>query len=475
MPPSNRRRSPWPDPDRCQAVQIGGRRVLSLAPDQGVVRVGLVMPVLERVVDVSVQPSAAAAALDAAARAAGVAPGTAEAELRRALHAASLDAGGWRPNDSSPTLAALGGVAFPLLGQAYDLGATALAEVPRWAAPGLACTTIAAAAATWFGDRATRPVRRALVVALGPRSDRTIALSVLAMGLMAASVLEADRLARVLGTDARPHPVTDLPDPSTLRAAAPVLARWGQPRVEALMIDAASRPDGLAMLLATLRYARQLGDHGPSGALPSRLGDVHDLYRALVPSDVRPERADHTTTRAGDRGRATPRTRAPAAPPGRRTPVRAAAPEPRHRLLAPPAAAVAVRADTALPLTPAERALEGVASGPLSLTVPRSVGDLVRWGRLMSNCLGDFGPAVVSGRSTIIGVQRDQRLVYAVELTSAGVVRQFCARANRPPSPSDRRAVVGLLAGRSLLDLTAPANRPWLADVTLPRQDRHTG
>jgi hypothetical protein len=456
-------------------VLVGGQPVLSLAPGPGVVRVGLVVPVLERVIDVSVQPAAARTALDAAHTAAGVAASAAEAELRRALVAASDAAGSWQPDVSLSVLAVLGGVAFPLLGQAYDLGGEALAEVPRWAAPGLACTTIAAAAAALFGDRATRTVRRALVVALGPRDDHRIELGVLAMSLMAAPVLEPDRTARVLAAEAAAHPSADLPDPSTLRAATPVLRHWGEERAEAVLSDAASRPNGLAVLLDTLRYARELGDHGPSGALPSRLSELHDLYRSLVPSDVRPARANPGTTGPGDPRGTGPRTRVPPTAPHRRTPPRAAASEPRHRLLAPPAAAVTVRADTALPLTPAERALEGVASGPLSLTVPRTVGDLVRWGRLMSNCLGDFGPAVVAGRSTIVGVQRDHRLHYAVELTAAGVIRQFCARANRPPSPSDRRAVVGLLAERSLLDPNAPANRPWLADVTLPRQSRRTG
>jgi hypothetical protein len=462
-------------------VLVGGRPVLSLAPGRGVVRVGLVVPVLERVVDVSVQPAAAETALTAARNAADVPASAAEAELRRALVAAAGSAGSWHPDAALPVLAVLGGVAFPLLGQAYDLGGEALAGVPRWAAPGLACTTIAAAAAALFGDRATRTVRRALVVALGPRDDHRIELGVLAMSLMAAPVLEPDRTARVLAADAAAHPAADLPDPSTLRAGTPVLRRWGQARAEAVLIDAASRPDGLAVLLRTLRYARQLGDHGPSGAMPSRLGELHDLYRSLVPTEVRRTEAaavdgpgSASAAAHVRRGVAAPRTRPPADVTGPRR-ARPAAPEPAHRLLAPPAAAGQVRADTPVPLTPAERSLEGVGSGVITLTVPRTVGDLVRWGRLMSNCLGDFGPAVVAGRSTIVGVLRNARLAYAVELTPAGVVRQFCGRANRPPAPADRRVVVRLLAERGLLDSAAPANRPWLADVALPRPDRRTG
>lgn len=470
MPSPTPRRAPWPPTAQCRSVVVGDRAVLSLAPGDGVVRVGMVVPVLERVVDVSVHPAAAHTALVAAHTAAGVAAGTAEAVLRRELGAASQQAGSWCPDTSLPVLAALGGVAFPLLGQAYDLGGEPVAEVPRWAAPGLACTTIAAAAAALFGDRATRPVRRALVVALAPRDDHRIELGVLAMSLMAAPVLEPDRTARVLAADAAAHPAGDLPDPSTLRAATPVLRRWGQARAEAVLVDAAARSDGVAVLLDTLRYARQLGDHGPSGAMPSRLGELHDLYRSLVPTQVPRATPTAATTNGGPT--AAPRAAAPRAT---TRPARAEAPGPTHRLLAPPAASARVRVDTALPLTPAERALEGVTSGSVTLTVPRTVGDLERWGRLMSNCLGDFGPAVATGRSTIVGVLRTTRLTYAVELTPTGVVRQFCARANRAPAPADRRTVVRLLAEAGVLDTSAPANRQWLAEVTVTRPSRRTG
>jgi hypothetical protein len=132
-------------------------------------------------------------------------------------------------------------------------------------------------------------------------------------------------------------------------------------------------------------------------------------------------------------------------------------------MLAPPAALGAVRADTVLTPTSAELAVDGRSEGSVTLVLPRTVGDLTRWGRLLSNCLGDFGPSVAARRSTIIGVQRANRLVYAVELTPSGVVRQFCGAANRAPRDQDRRTVVRMLARAGLLDTRAAGNRPWLA------------
>ena len=111
-----------------------------------------------------------------------------------------------------------GGIAFPLLGAAYDLGASPLEEIPRWAGPVLAAPTVADGARTAFGASATRPVRRALVEAIRPLPTGQVDLTVLALALMASDVLEPDRLARVLCAPRVAHPIVDLPDPATLQA-----------------------------------------------------------------------------------------------------------------------------------------------------------------------------------------------------------------------------------------------------------------
>jgi hypothetical protein len=451
MPSAARTDRPWGSLDEVVRIPVGDRTVVALTPSDGRVRVGLVMPVVGRVVDISVQPSAASTALVEAARSSGVAWTTVERTARAGLDAAAERAGAWTPSEEVCLTRAFGGVAFPLLAAAFDVGAEPVAEVPRWAAAVLSAPTVGRGAVVAFGAAATRPVRRALVEAIRPLPCGTVDLTSLGLGLMGLDVLQPDRLARVLSAERVLHPPADLPDPATLGLARRVLRDWGDVRAERVLVEAAARSDGLRVLLETVRWAHSLGDHGPSGRLPARLGELHDAHRSLLRSDDAPPPPPPPA----------PRRAVPAPTPARRP----TAPPPPHRMLAPPTTMGMVRHTTALPLTPAERALDGTTEGSIMLVLPRTAGDLARWGRLLSNCLGDFGPAVAAGRSTIVGVHRANRLVAAVELTPSGTIRQFCGAANRPPADRDRRVVVGMLRRAGLLDTSAAANRPWLAGV----------
>ncbi|MFN7150447.1 MAG: hypothetical protein ACK4V6_13320, partial [Microthrixaceae bacterium] len=158
----------WDSQPGTVRVLADGAPVLVLTPADGRVRIGIVLPPRGRVVDVSIQPCTAVRAIDDAARAVGATTGQGHDAARRALCDAAHQAGGWVPPGDAGPLRAVGGVAFPLLGAAYDQGAEAVAEIPRWASPTLASTTIGDAARTAFGAAATRPVRRALVDAIRP-------------------------------------------------------------------------------------------------------------------------------------------------------------------------------------------------------------------------------------------------------------------------------------------------------------------
>jgi hypothetical protein len=471
-------------------VEVAGRRVLALLPGNRRARVGLVMPVLDRVVDVSAQPAAAHLAVEEAACAASLPGPSVVAGTRQALAEAARRSGAWSPPPEMCLLRGLGGVAFPLLGAAYEEGGSPVGEVPRWAAPILGSATIRAGAEAGFGARATRPVRRALVQAIQPQRCGDIGLGVIALALMGRETLEPDRLARVLGCERAHHPPSSLPDPDALRAAERILPRWGEPRCERLLSEAAQRPDGVAVLLETVLYARQLGDHGPR-RLPNGLTAMHDAHRALMPSSAEPTLAPLTIrppTRAPsiERGREPaeggrrrtrgdrPERRAPGDPRAGRH--RDAAPSPAARP-APPAPPVphAVRAPgVGLPAVAASariagsdglKALEARADGPFRFVLPRVAGDLALWGRLLGNCLGDFGPMAAAGLTSIVGVSLGNQLAYAVELTPDGLVRQFCGRGNRPPPAGLRRSVIGSLAAAGVLDVAARRNRPWLEGV----------
>ena len=76
-------------------VCVDGRPVLRLVPLDGRVRVGLTVPGLDRVVDISVQPIAAWRSLEDAGRRARVPAGAVEADARRAVVEAATRSGGW--------------------------------------------------------------------------------------------------------------------------------------------------------------------------------------------------------------------------------------------------------------------------------------------------------------------------------------------------------------------------------------------
>jgi hypothetical protein len=422
-------------------IRIGERSVVALQPAEGRVRVGLVMPVAGRVIDVSVQPISACSALEEAGRSMGFAPTSVEALARQALVVSAGRAGTWQPPQSMCLLKAFGGVAFPLLAAAYDSGAAPLSEVPRWAGPILAAPTMRQAAAVAFGPKATRPVRRGLVEAVRPVPSGEIDLAALALALIGRETLEPDQLARVLCSDRVRQPAMDLPDSATMRESCITVREWGAARIERLLLDAAARADGVALLLETMRYARQLGDHGPPQPLPSRLADLHDVHRALMRSPSSPDPAFPTT-----RVTSSPRR-------NRRQPQRA---------LPPPVTRTPVRPDTPITAPPAVRSINGHSVGELRFLLPDVVGDLARWGRLLSNCLEDFGPSVAAGDSVVIGVLRDRQLVYVIEVTPDGNIRQFSGKANRPPTECDRRSVIETLVRAGVLDPRPSANRFWL-------------
>lgn len=407
------------------------------------------MPVIDRVIDISVQPAAAFCALEDAARRHHVPMTAVESHARQQLDEAATRSNAWAPPAQICLSGAFGGVAFPLLAAAYDSGASSLGDVPRWAGTILASATIGAAAVAAFGAKATRPVRRALVEAIRPLPSGQIDLTAVCLALMALEVLDPDRLARVLGCDRVAHASAQLPDPSTLRSYRVVLSSWGPVRTERLLVEAAALEGGLAMLLDTVRYALQLGDHGPPHPLPNRLGDLRDAHRALMRTSPAPR---------------PPRVMAPAAA---AVPAFEPAPpvRPPHPVLAPRRSRGRVGPESPLAVPATFGALDGRAAGELSFVIPRTVGDLQRWGRLLSNCLGDFGASAAAGRCFLLGVLRERRLTYVVELTPAGTIRQFCGSANRRPAEHDRRAVIDALLTAGVLDPDAPANRVWLSGV----------
>jgi len=435
---------------------------VTLVPEDGRARVGLAMPVLRRVVDVSVQPAAPCGALREAGRRASTPSGWIEGAAREALGEAARRSDAWSAQDA-PLIAAFGGIAFPLLAAIYQEGGTPVQEVPRWAEPVLAARTAREGAVAAFGPKATRPVVRGLVRALVPHDGNPVDLTALALAMIGAEALSPDRLARVLSEDQRGSAMEQLLDPSSLAEARRRMCMWGPVRTERVLRDAACASDGLRMLLDTVRYARYLGSQGPA-RLPNRLSDLHDAHRVLIATA--PPSPPCGPGPATAHGRPPRPRRAAAAPTtartGREAQMRravqaadradAAARRP-HQIFVPPADVPAVSPHVELAVPDAVRRFDGTTSGDLTFVVPRTAGDLQRWSRMLSNCLDGYAPAMAAGRTVILGVQRDGVLRYALEIAPGAVVRQFVGPANRPPEDHIRRTVLAALAAAGLLQV----------------------
>ena len=80
----------------------------------------------------------------------------------------------------------------------------------------------------------------------------------------------------------------------------------------------------------------------------------------------------------------------------------------------------------------------------------------------MRSCVGSFGEAVATRRSTVIGSFREDRLVHCIELTPDRTIRQFLGHANRPPAHAARLAIVDALVRAGAIEPTDPRNAAWL-------------
>lgn len=467
---------------RLRLVDRAGRGLAFDIVD-GRLRAGPVLLAGRAPTDLSAQPGAIRALL-AEQAGGGLSVTATEVAARVADHID--DHGGWTPTGPRRRnlVTVLLGGAFPLAGSAMTLGAGPVDELPRWAVPALRERTAADAARIAFGTRATRPVVAALARSLvpspttagpGDRAEQgpepnpsglpSIALMPLALACMAADALEPDRLAVVLRATDHHHPPPSWPrndDVALVRATAPSL---GATRLERMLVDAAATADGPVRLVETVRMWRSVHQllHG---RIPTRLADVADCCRAAMPTDPvdRPSLVRGWSPPSRGAPRLGPRsTGAVGAPPRpRRAPTAVRGPIGRP-LIAEPGPAPPARAPhhqprvpppgLDLPMAPTEviprdaatRAIDGLDTGGYTLRVPRTGRDLQSWGERMGNCLATYTSAAMAGRSTIVGVFSDHRIVACMEIDPSQRVRQFVGRANTPPDPALEAEVLGTL------------------------------
>jgi hypothetical protein len=448
-------------------------RGLSFEVVDGRLRAGAVLLAGRAPTDLSAQPGAIRALV---ATTAGARTPVAASEVAARVADHVERHGGWSPEGPrrGELATVLLGGAFPLAGSAMARGAGPIEEVPRWAVATLREPAAVDAARSLVGTRATRPVVAALARSLVPPPEATIALMPLGFAAMAADVLEPDRLAAVLRATDRHHPPSSWPGTdavSLVRAAAPTL---GATRLERMVLDAAAIADGPARLVETVRMWRSV-HHLLHGRIPTRLAEVARCCRAAMPTDPvdRPSLVRGWTPPSTAVATVVEPDAAPAPAAARRRPaarrgavhgiaarfadppVAVPAPPPlaaHHQpRLAPAGPSAPVPATTAVPRHAAARAVDGLSIDSYTLRVPRTARDLQTWGDRLGNCLATYTAAVVDGRSTIVGVFRDQRIVACIEIDRDRRVRQFLGRANTRPDPALEARVLPVLRRHGLV------------------------
>lgn len=103
--------------------------------------------------------------------------------------------------------------------------------------------------------------------------------------------------------------------------------------------------------------------------------------------------------------------------------------------------------------------------GGVRLALPRTCGDLQRWGRILRSCVGDFGPAAATGATHLIGLYDGARLRGCLELRPEGTIQQMLGVANRPLTRETRAKVLSALVEHGVVDRHDPRHEAWFADL----------
>lgn len=408
-------------------------------------------------VDVSFQPGVVGRELDQTAREHAVDPN----RWRLATLAMLREWSGalaWCPQESGKLVTAASALAHPLLQPVYERGHAATNELPRWSLTVLRSPDPATAART-IDPAANRRLARSLAQSLVARAaPAPVELGPLAFAVMGAGLVSGDELANVLEAPLPEHAVA-MPSAEEVREVRRGLQLWPAQRRSALLLDAATNGDPVALATAMRQFwwVRDKAER----PLPVRFAELQAMCGRLVPvlapcverpgpQATAPELAlEVADAMVAARRRPPQPARAPAAAPApvaRRaepagaqsavaTVVRAPHEQPRGAPLMPlnPQALGVLRWPVPRPLL----AISNHSHGGLRFVVPTSREELRRWGRVLHNCVGDFGNAVAVGHSWVIGIEHDDHIIGCIEVSPIDrKVRQALGPRNRPLPPA---------------------------------------
>ena len=385
------------------------------------VRLGLAFLDGRKVVDVSVDPSSWVTCLRRGAEAM-YEPDTRWADaLNTGLQRTGAERGWWNelPERLEPEVTAAA-AAWPLVRPAIRAGFDERV-VPRWAIPLLASTDVATGTRAVLGGRANRRVIREMANAMsGPVRWWPIACAI------AIGQLDGGRVGDLLSESHSTYRCTQ-----DERLLLGTTLRRTRPDVVRRLLATAEVDGGPQRLLAALDGWNRIPTHNRQ--LPNTLDRLEAVVLAELdvcpPQPVRP---------------------VPEIALAEPAPPLAAAPIPRP---VPRPAAARVERREPVPAGRIEycepwRRLHRARRGSVELVLPATADEVHRWGQALDNCLGIYARAAEDGRTLIVGIKRDERLVGAVQISTFDrTIIQIEGRSNRPLPEWLHDEVLTLIAG----------------------------
>lgn len=89
--------------------------------------------------------------------------------------------------------------------------------------------------------------------------------------------------------------------------------------------------------------------------------------------------------------------------------------------------------------------LDNITLDNLKLVIPKTNHELINWGRKMSNCIGSYGNRASEMGRILLGVFRENELIYNIEINRKRI-QQFFARRNSTPDKTDYEIIKNYLA-----------------------------
>ena len=125
-------------------------------------------------------------------------------------------------------------------------------------------------------------------------------------------------------------------------------------------------------------------------------------------------------------------------------------------------------------------ALDRVEVGGMVIKIPKETAELSKWGQEMGNCIANKSKPAANGSSIILGIYRDEVLLYNAEISigsplkqsltkekllsgeekdySIYNIREFKGRKNKAPDTKDRNTVVDYLISKGFAQAENQSN-----------------